>query len=203
MSTEQQLSMGHRLGFWPLRILNGQNPCRDMDSAWEAVRLAKYPRVHIFLATSQIHMEYKLKMTPDQVCFSGPAVSIQKLALSCATRIMTQKNLDLILHPYHRLATSGNIWCLHWCECLRAGGWKCSQGCKVPEEPRLWWHWVQPRRRWAQWSCFPVPHPGGGHQSRSNHPEYPWHGEPKHLERYQAAWWDSGDIPRCWLAQPT
>ena len=39
-----------------------------MDAAWDAVRLAKYPRVHIFIATSQIHMEYKLKMTPDQVC---------------------------------------------------------------------------------------------------------------------------------------
>lgn len=37
-----------------------------MDAAWDAVRLARFPRVHIFIATSQIHMEYKLKMTPDQ-----------------------------------------------------------------------------------------------------------------------------------------
>lgn len=35
--------------------------------AWEAVKLAKRPRVHTFLATSPIHMEYKLKMTPDEV----------------------------------------------------------------------------------------------------------------------------------------
>ena len=28
--------------------------------------MAKHPRVHTFLATSAIHMEYKLKMTPDQ-----------------------------------------------------------------------------------------------------------------------------------------
>ena len=39
---------------------------RDLETAWEAVRLAKRPRVHTFLATSAIHMEYKLKMTPDQ-----------------------------------------------------------------------------------------------------------------------------------------
>ena len=39
---------------------------RDLETAWEAVRLAKRPRVHTFLATSQIHMEHKLKMTPDQ-----------------------------------------------------------------------------------------------------------------------------------------
>lgn len=38
-----------------------------MEVAWEAVKLAKRPRVHTFLATSAIHMEYKLKMTPDQV----------------------------------------------------------------------------------------------------------------------------------------
>jgi 2-isopropylmalate synthase len=31
------------------------------------VRFAKRPRVHTFLATSPIHMEYKLKMTPDEV----------------------------------------------------------------------------------------------------------------------------------------
>ena len=42
--------------------------CRDLDRAWEAVRLAKRPRVHTFLATSPIHMEYKLKMTPDEAC---------------------------------------------------------------------------------------------------------------------------------------
>ncbi len=40
---------------------------RDIDAAWEAVRPAKHPRIHTFLATSSIHMEHKLKMTPDQV----------------------------------------------------------------------------------------------------------------------------------------
>ena len=38
-----------------------------MQAAWNAVKHAKLPRVHIFLATSPIHMEYKLKMTEDQV----------------------------------------------------------------------------------------------------------------------------------------
>ena len=39
----------------------------DIDAAWNAVKGAKYPRIHIFLATSDIHMEYKLKMTREQV----------------------------------------------------------------------------------------------------------------------------------------
>ncbi|MDR2162694.1 MAG: 2-isopropylmalate synthase [Clostridiales Family XIII bacterium] len=40
---------------------------QDIDRAWEAVKDAKNPRIHIFLATSQLHMEYKLKMKPDEV----------------------------------------------------------------------------------------------------------------------------------------
>jgi len=39
----------------------------DIDKAWEAVRPAARPRIHIFLATSDIHMQYKLKMTRQQV----------------------------------------------------------------------------------------------------------------------------------------
>ncbi|MEA4894275.1 MAG: 2-isopropylmalate synthase [Oscillospiraceae bacterium] len=39
----------------------------DIDAAWNAVKGAKYPRIHVFLATSDIHMEFKLKMTREQV----------------------------------------------------------------------------------------------------------------------------------------
>ena len=39
----------------------------DIDKAWEAVRPAMYPRIHTFIATSEIHMKYKLKMDREQV----------------------------------------------------------------------------------------------------------------------------------------
>ena len=39
----------------------------DIDKAWDAVRLAARPRIHTFLATSDLHMQYKLKMTRQQV----------------------------------------------------------------------------------------------------------------------------------------
>lgn len=39
----------------------------DIDTAWAAVKSARHPRIHIFLATSDIHMEYKLKMSREQV----------------------------------------------------------------------------------------------------------------------------------------
>jgi 2-isopropylmalate synthase len=40
---------------------------RDIDRAWEALRYAQTARIHVFLATSAIHREHKLKMTRDQV----------------------------------------------------------------------------------------------------------------------------------------
>ncbi|WP_257351385.1 2-isopropylmalate synthase [Pseudalkalibacillus decolorationis] len=40
---------------------------KDIDAAWEALKVASEPRIHVFLATSPIHMTYKLKMTTDQV----------------------------------------------------------------------------------------------------------------------------------------
>jgi 2-isopropylmalate synthase len=39
----------------------------DIDKAWDAVRHAAQPRIHTFLATSEIHMRYKLKMDREQV----------------------------------------------------------------------------------------------------------------------------------------
>lgn len=40
---------------------------QDIDRAWEALSKAVSPRIHTFIATSPIHMEYKLIMTPDEV----------------------------------------------------------------------------------------------------------------------------------------
>jgi len=39
----------------------------DIERAWEAVKYSEKPRIHVFLATSPIHMEKKLRMTPEQV----------------------------------------------------------------------------------------------------------------------------------------
>jgi len=39
----------------------------DIDKGWEAVKNAANPRIHTFIATSDIHMKYKLKMDPEDV----------------------------------------------------------------------------------------------------------------------------------------
>ncbi|MEA5144795.1 MAG: 2-isopropylmalate synthase, partial [Candidatus Limiplasma sp.] len=40
---------------------------KDIETAWEAVRDAKSPLIHTFLATSPTHMQYKLKMSEQEV----------------------------------------------------------------------------------------------------------------------------------------
>ena len=52
---------------------------RDVRAAGEAIKPAKSGRIHTFIATSPIHMEKKLRMTPDQVVEN--AVKAVKLAL--------------------------------------------------------------------------------------------------------------------------
>ncbi|MDR1079388.1 MAG: 2-isopropylmalate synthase [Deltaproteobacteria bacterium] len=39
----------------------------DIRAAAQALAHAENPRIHVFIATSPIHMEYKLKMTPEEV----------------------------------------------------------------------------------------------------------------------------------------
>jgi 2-isopropylmalate synthase len=40
---------------------------QDIDKAWDAVRPAARPRLHVFLATSDLHIEHKLRMTRAKV----------------------------------------------------------------------------------------------------------------------------------------
>lgn len=39
----------------------------DIDKAWGSVKDAAHPRIHTFIATSDIHLEHKLKMSREQV----------------------------------------------------------------------------------------------------------------------------------------
>ena len=38
----------------------------DIDAAWGAIKDAKNPRIHVFLATSDIHLEHKLKISKEE-----------------------------------------------------------------------------------------------------------------------------------------
>jgi len=40
---------------------------KDIDAAYNSLKFAVAPRIHTFISTSPVHMEYKLRMTPEQV----------------------------------------------------------------------------------------------------------------------------------------
>ncbi len=42
------------------------NP-KDIDRAWEAVKEAKSPRLHVFVSTSDIHLKYQLKKSREEI----------------------------------------------------------------------------------------------------------------------------------------
>lgn len=57
----------------------------DIDRAWKAISHAAHPRIHIFLATSDIHMQYKLNMSREEMVKS--AVDAVKYAHSLTGNI--------------------------------------------------------------------------------------------------------------------
>ncbi|XP_068315484.1 2-isopropylmalate synthase 2, chloroplastic-like [Pyrus communis] len=50
-------------------VICGLSRCNknDIQTAWDAVKYAKRPRIHTFIATSPIHLEYKLRKSKEQV----------------------------------------------------------------------------------------------------------------------------------------
>lgn len=40
---------------------------KDIDSTWEALRHAKYPRIHLYIATSDLQLDYKLQKSREEV----------------------------------------------------------------------------------------------------------------------------------------
>ncbi|CAI5962556.1 unnamed protein product [Closterium sp. NIES-64] len=55
----------------------------DIDASWEAVRHAARPRIHTFIATSAIHMEYKLRKSPDEVVEIARSMVAYAKSLGC------------------------------------------------------------------------------------------------------------------------
>jgi 2-isopropylmalate synthase len=83
----------------------------DIDKAWEAVKGANKPRIHTFIATSPIHMEYKLKMTPQQV--ADRAEEMVAYAASLAPQVefsaedATRSDTDFLAEIFDRVIQAG------------------------------------------------------------------------------------------------
>jgi len=58
--------------------------CRpDIERAWEALKDAARPRIHVFLATSDIHLQYKLRITREQ-CLEQAREAVRFAKSLCA-----------------------------------------------------------------------------------------------------------------------
>ena len=83
----------------------------DIDTAWEAIKNAANPGLHVFLATSPIHMKYKLKMTPEEVV--ERSVSMVKYAKQKVSHIewsaedASRSDLDFLVHIIEKVIDAG------------------------------------------------------------------------------------------------
>ncbi|PHT40202.1 2-isopropylmalate synthase B [Capsicum baccatum] len=79
IGNDEQGYLGH------VPVICGLSRCnkRDIDKAWGAVKYAKKPRIHTFIATSEIHMKYKLKMSKDEVVEKATSMVAYARSLGC------------------------------------------------------------------------------------------------------------------------
>jgi 2-isopropylmalate synthase len=83
----------------------------DIDLAYAAVRDSEQPRIDLVLATSPIHMKYKLRKTPDEVLeMAVEAVKYVK-QLGCICQFYaedaTRSNWDFLEHIFSAIAKAG------------------------------------------------------------------------------------------------
>jgi 2-isopropylmalate synthase len=84
---------------------------RDVRAAGEAISPAKSGRIHTFIATSPIHMEKKLRMTPDQVVEN--AVKAVKLALEYTDNVefsaedAVRSEMDFLVRVFDAVIRAG------------------------------------------------------------------------------------------------
>ncbi|MDO9592504.1 MAG: 2-isopropylmalate synthase, partial [Erysipelotrichaceae bacterium] len=84
---------------------------KDIDCAWEAIKFAKRPRIHTFIATSDIHMQYKLKMEPERVL--EQAIAMVRYAkhfcedIEFSAEDATRSNHDFLCRIYEAVIEAG------------------------------------------------------------------------------------------------
>jgi 2-isopropylmalate synthase len=83
----------------------------DIDIAWDALKDAAEPRLHVFLATSPIHMKYKLLKTPEQV--TQTAVEMVAYAkkrfphIEWSAEDASRSDLDFLVHIIEKVIDAG------------------------------------------------------------------------------------------------
>ena len=83
----------------------------DIERAWEALKHAAQPRIHIVLATSAIHLKYKLRITRDQ-CVEQARESVRFASSLCddvefSSEDATRTDPDFLCHVLDAVVEAG------------------------------------------------------------------------------------------------
>lgn len=84
---------------------------KEIDTSWEALKHADEPRMHIVLATSPVHMTYKLQKTPDQVV-ENAIDSVQYAAqrfpqIEWSAEDASRSDIDFLVHIITKVIDAG------------------------------------------------------------------------------------------------
>uniref|UniRef100_A0ACD5V919 Uncharacterized protein n=1 Tax=Avena sativa TaxID=4498 RepID=A0ACD5V919_AVESA len=95
-------------------VIAGLSRCNksDIDAAWDAVRHARRPRIITFIATSEIHMQHKLRKTPEQVVAIAREMVAYARGLGChdvefAPEDAGRSNKELLYHIIEEAIQAG------------------------------------------------------------------------------------------------
>ncbi len=84
---------------------------KDIDAAYQSIQAAEKPRIHTFIATSPIHMKYKLQKEPDEVI--EMAVDAVKYARNLVPEVEfspedgTRSELEFLIRIIERVIDAG------------------------------------------------------------------------------------------------
>ncbi len=83
----------------------------DIKRAWEAVKFALHPRIHTFIATSDIHLKYKLRISREKAL--REAVKAVRYAKSLCENVefsaedATRSDIDFLCEVFSRVIQAG------------------------------------------------------------------------------------------------
>ncbi len=135
---------------------------KDIDRAYEALHQAVDPQIHVFLATSEVHRQYKLNMTKAEVlasikehvayareCFEKvqfspeDATRTDKAFLLEAVQTAIDAGATIINARYSRVYQSYGIWCAF---AYLIANIKSEQPIIFLPIVMMTWEWRQPMR---------------------------------------------------------
>ncbi|SHI23419.1 2-isopropylmalate synthase [Sporobacter termitidis DSM 10068] len=84
---------------------------KDIDAAYDAVKHAASPLIHTFISTSPVHMQYVMKMTPEQV-LEKTAAMVKYAAKKCpavefSAQDATRSDWDFLVKVFNAAISNG------------------------------------------------------------------------------------------------